>query len=285
MELHEIAQELSSPNARIEGGGRYENKRGVVGYRTRIRSGARWFMLSLPSTANEVKLCDIAAALSSPSAVVVSDGAYENRAGANGYYASVLAGGQWYLISISEAEEIPFGGQSLANDSSSAIQNEEVCALDAEVPVGNDDFVGVLGQTVEFLSSENMRDAVDLLVDRATNGFGLPTKDAAEDFFLSLLEELDAAATDLRKDPDELEDEILTIEEYFPQDEGVEAAVRDDYRLRGLMHQVFQREPLEPLPTRLSGLRFAQGIKELKALLTESRHFIVKIRGILRVVY
>jgi hypothetical protein len=281
MKLYEIAQALKSPDAKIESSAYYENRRGSKGYKTSIRSGAHCFMFSLPHTDHEVRLSDIATALSLPDAAVVSEGTYENRAGTKGYHASVLARGQWYLLSISGSEETSLISNLVANDASS-LPREDARDSNVKIPVADHDFIGILRQIIEFFSSENKEEVAEFLLDHATNGFYVPTREHTEEFFTSLIEELDVASTDLRKDPEDLVDEIENIEEYFPHDEGIAAVVRDDYRLRGLLHQIFQREPSEPLPERLKGLRFGAGIRELKTVLTESRHFIVKGRGIVQ---
>jgi hypothetical protein len=278
--LDEIALALKSPDARVESSAIYHNKRGIKGYRTRIRSGNHWLMLSIPHTDHAVELREIAAALSSPDASITLEGCYENRVGCEGYHATIFSGQRWYLISVSEAPQIEVIQNPTGNSPSSVGDS----AIDQQVDqfsVGQD-FIWVIGRIVELLSEETKEAAAEFLLEQATAGFYVPTEERTESFFTSLLEQLDAIASELRKDPDDLVDAIENTEQYFPQDEEVSAIVRDDYRLRGLLFQLLEREPSLPLGRRLRGLNFRHGIRELKALFTESRHFIVHGRGVLR---
>jgi hypothetical protein len=241
-------------------------------------------MLSIPRVNCLPPLADVAAALSLPTALVVSEGPYQNRKGTEGYYATVLAAGRWYMISVSNSDaDLASEAQGEHDADSTAETRFDGSTAPSSLP--EDESIGGVGRLFELFSWENKQEAAEFLLDCVTDGFCYPNKDQTEEFLASLLDELDAVASELRKDQGDLVDEIENIETYFPADESVADMVRDNYRLRGLMFHLFQREPSDHVGPRLDGLEFVDGVREMKAILSDVRHFIVRSRRVLREAY
>ncbi|HSC57403.1 MAG TPA: hypothetical protein VLC51_09370 [Nitrospira sp.] len=100
--LDVISNALKSPTAKVIQDGYYQNEQGVWGYYITVWDAGHYHMISVSHTEQPLSPHDIAKALTAPEARIESDGRYQNKRGTLGYYATVLSGEHWYMVSVSD---------------------------------------------------------------------------------------------------------------------------------------------------------------------------------------